>query len=313
MHVNVAQLVGDERGERGVRQEVRLSPEVVEAQDAATVAINGIPAGRVIAFGPSRGNGNDFTFTAVNTDGTGRSVLRAATTQGNRFAVSADGRKIAYNSADANRTVHIYDTVTRADTPISTVPYTIESVAWSPDGTKLAIYGGQGTPSLWTVNIDGSHATRIGPGVNNGSISGISLAPNGRTIYYGKLALNGTGEIWAIGADGTGNQVAATAGKNLAYPVVSPDGTMLAWVILGGPATNGLITASITGANRRRLLSTYAYSVDWSKDGKNLIYAGEKQGAAPDWNDLWVIDLNGAYRGKISVGNMDVQAAHWRS
>ena len=115
----------------------------------------------------------------------------------------------------------------------------LHSIAWAPDGSRLAFAAGTGNGTeLYLYDLAAQREQRL---TNNQLWDGqADWSPDSRTLVFtrgdlgsadpGSAALAAVGEVWRIGADGQ-HARRLTAGK---YPVWAPDGRRIAFV------TNGL-------------------------------------------------------------------------
>jgi Tol biopolymer transport system component len=174
---------------------------------------------------------------------------------------------------------------------------------WSPDHRQIAFYragpSANAAPTLWLMNADGSgqhrlSSTRVGVGPYDrpswswGGFGGPAWSPDGKEIaFVGQSpTAAAAGDLYTIGADGTG-LVDVTAGKKslsspgtrliAKYPSWSPDGKEIAFETYYGefpstveiaPAGSGLV-----------LLFTRANMQAWSPDGTRFAYVVSGGGA----------------------------------
>jgi WD40 repeat protein len=156
---------------------------------------------------------------------------------------------------------HVKLTLRGHDGPVS-------SVAWSPDGKRLATASYDKTGKVWDVASGQEVLTLIG---QNEDLSSMAWSPNGKllaTASYDK-----TGKVWDAAS---GQEVITLRGHNgPVYSVAwSPDGTRLATASTDATAK---VWDAASGQEVLTLRGHVAYvnSVAWSPDGKQLATASD--------------------------------------
>ena len=201
------------------------------------------PDGRRVAYQDATGGGR---VVVVWRDGSRPRVV-ARGGGGTRPAWSPDGARIALRESagggDMSRVV-IHDLATGRSHPVTTPTRAwplVESMAWAPDGRRIAFVGRSSTrldddttvSALFTVRTDGTGLRRL---TGTGDVATPDWAPDGRSILCTRAAASARGEtggsIWSVRADGGRTRRVpgpGGAGGREAQPVWSPDG---AWVAL---------------------------------------------------------------------------------
>lgn len=166
-----------------------------------TRALQQILAARLIGSRPDQGALLDaLTVTADTVKIIGMPEQNSIT----EFAVSRDGRHAAAASAG---TIQLRDGSTGQATgaPFTAHNSPVESLAFSPDGTRLVSAGNDGTVEVWDTR-DGSHVA--GPfRTGRTSVMSVALSPDGHHLAAG--IGSGTIQIWDVVA---GQQLRVVAG-----------------------------------------------------------------------------------------------------
>lgn len=115
---------------------------------------------------------------------------------------SPDGRLLAVASSEPDGQLNIVDLETLDELTVITLPGSVSSPAWSPDGSEIAfVWDGLGGYSdLYTVGTDGSGLRRITDGPGAGSPS---WSPDGLYLAFSTGTYHGSG-IFVVRRDGTG-------------------------------------------------------------------------------------------------------------
>jgi Tol biopolymer transport system component len=161
----------------------------------------------------------------------------------------------------------------------------VTSIAWSPDGRRLAIDRNypifDGPTGIWLVNVDGTGLTHLVPS----PASAPDWSPDGSRIafeiydVFTNLQTDPRG-IDVINVDGSNRRtiVPAPDGAWVREPAWSPDGRSLAYA-RGDMDTTFLYIAGADGENPRKITSTGSaggYQLDlgpaWSRDGQWLAF-----------------------------------------
>ena len=152
---------------------------------------------------------------------------------------------------------------------------------WSPDGRQLAFSAGSFGPALMAA--DGSKGRivpiRVGPPFYGAKLS---FAPDGRHLAYGRSSHpDGLGtrvDIWRTRVDGVGDRRLARGW----LPEWSPNGRLIAYVA-GGIGDEGPIALMDAKTGKRiRHLAAKAGWLDWSPDGRWLLYSRNTHGQSRD-------------------------------
>ena len=202
-----------------------------------------------------------------------------------------------------------------------------ETLVWSPDGTRIAIfnqYVGIGWPDIgsgvFVVDADGANRQRIvtviepnfccrqadgdiiyGPGT-------VAWSPDGTRIAYSywDRVEGRMGGIWVVNADGA-NRRKVTESVNVPRLAWSPDSTKIAFTdydyyVLGG-RNNRLWVVNADGTDRR-MIAGNGYDPVWAPAGTRVYYF-----VSPH-REVWSVKADGTDRRKVAehVADWDVLA-----
>jgi WD40 repeat protein len=192
------------------------------------------------------------------------------------FAVawSPDGKKIASacSSPGLDKTIHLWDAVTgqrlnRYDVPSDWLPnFSVLSLAWSPDGTRIAATCGHNVIRVWNTETGQLVSTQRG---GSEWVHHIAWSPDSR--YLAVAQSDHKARVWDM-STGTNVTIYHEHKDSVRYIAWSPDGTALA------TASNDRTVHIWEPLTGKRLFiykghSDWATSVDWSPDGTRIASA----------------------------------------
>ncbi|MBK8137830.1 MAG: PD40 domain-containing protein [Chloroflexi bacterium] len=231
------------------------------------------PDGRQLAFIGRRLPAGTPGIYVMNTDGTGLRIVTPPPSpvrvRPNGLAWSPDGTELMYGAIGSGSSSFFYRFTVDSDEQVRIrfpgIEYEDRSLPhpyWSPDGSKVMVYGMRVDPqsnlsvwSLYLANADGTDAVPF-PAITD-EMRGYSFAawsPDGQQVVLASL-----GSI------------------NDAFP---------------------LIVANADGSDARRLAGhppNYPHSPSWSPDGNQILFIAVEQGveSMPE-GELYVVDADGS-------------------
>jgi Tol biopolymer transport system component len=297
----------------------------------AVAARNGKVA--FIAFGgggyPPRGgypptrseHGVMWAFDAVgvtNPDGSGRQNVGTYRCAAPRsacgvysFAWSTDGTKIAYLAGHppglgAPTSLALYLVDANGNNPRELASCgdcaglnADSSIAWSPDGSRIALTRQTGlAQDLWLVNVKTGALSRLTDCASPKACADASAewSPGGQAIVFSRWVKGQAESIYTMRPDGTHLKLIA-AGAGAQDPQWSPDGRKIAF-----QANNGIYTVNADGTQLTRIAAAGGLAGEpaWSPDGNELLYV--KSSPTPggvEVTQLWTINANGSDNRRI--------------
>jgi Tol biopolymer transport system component len=181
---------------------------------------------------------------------------------------------------------------------------------WSPDGRSLLLAGDDGDSELgfWTVDVSAGQASPVAPvpGADSwqGGWTATGWSRDGRAILYSTMD-DGTGRSRLVRRDTGSGEEEELYRDSLVIRrplALSPDGHQVAFVFMDsvdaeGPA--GLAALDLGSGTTRRLvtfddsLSGWELSLQWTPDGKSLLYSRSEQGGDEWRTKVWRVATGG--------------------
>ncbi len=189
------------------------------------------------------------------------------------LSLSRDGSKLAIATWDAGRWLFDIRRGSRIKLPGEAIA-DVQTIAWSPDGRRLAVTGpmlGKSTWGLVIESLEDHGRFQTVAEVREDEIKAAGWTPDGRLLVaFGALQDSGT-IIRGFVQDG-GEQTIATVPGQISTVRISPDGQWLAYdATTGGPFE--LLVMRIDGKGPRTPVNSRGGdSPRWSHDGRRLFF-----------------------------------------
>ncbi len=248
-------------------------------------------------YGPSGCRGTCPPDHGLWVVGAKRDPIRA-TTEPSGWAWSPSAELLAFVEPRERRSeLVLLDPATGERTTIVTSPFWSSALAWSPDGTQLAVAARSG---IQVVVLETGRSTSIAPAAR--SVDHMSWSPDGTRLVFEELAIDGRDQIGVVNVDGSDDRILVDHGvqQDQVQPSWSPDGTRIAYVtwshsgggsgIMTGPRRQGGLsevwTIGADGSDATRLFHArccvaqpYAFlsalmtpGPVWSPDGSRIAF-----------------------------------------
>jgi WD40 repeat protein len=225
---------------------------------------------------------------------------------------SPDGKTVAYlRSVGTSIELWAMDRDGANRRAIVSGAYTVETAAWSPDGSRLALGYTTETVSvdIATVNADGTGFTDLTPDPLPGVYIDRSPAwsPDGTRLAFSSNR-SGTTRLWIMNADGSNARqvLPQSFPSNEQKPVWAPDTTNFLAVVANTAAGSGIAFVRADGTDFKQVpIADGPTDPVWLPDGR-LVYVAKTSGNF----DLWTVDrVSGGTVQLTSRRDDDVHAA----
>ncbi|MGQ9908172.1 MAG: TolB family protein [Candidatus Flexifilum sp.] len=221
-------------------------------------------------------------------------------------AWSPDGTRLAYLIAGQQDGIGILDRASGTRAHLPAAGFSARPV-WSPDGTQIAF--GSTLEGLIVARGDGSARRAIGVRLN--TIAPPVWLPDGGTILFQDGSPGSMQNLNRVDLR-TGAVTPLTTGLYNGRPVLSPDGTRLAYIRLaetGAPDRYELVVRDLADGSTwviSRRVNTYT-TPDWSADGAWIAFESWREGAS----GIYVVRADGTDERRVTISALDY-LPRWR-
>ena len=226
---------------------------------------------------------------------------------------SPDGKRLVYITALAgHEQLFLMDTDGRNGAQLTRDAADHEDPAWSPDGRWIAyVLVADGHEVIHLMHPDGTGDMAITP-TDVAAIHPSWSRDGSRLLYCTDDDLNppkkNASDIYAIDVTTRRISLLITGGVNT-YPVLSPDGTRIAFRRMIGDMNSEVFVAGGDGSNPRNISNNMAFDgwPDWSPDGTRIAFAANRNA------NYQIFVMNGDGSGARLVANTEGRATgpHW--
>jgi Tol biopolymer transport system component len=155
---------------------------------------------------------------------------------------------------------------------LTTAPSLEWAPYWSPDGRQIAYYSNiTGNREIWVMPAEGGPGRQV-TNTRTSLNAGGTWSPDGKEIAYRSERL-GSSDLWVTSVDGQHSRVLAPSPAAEYAHAWSPDGKWIAFTS-DRSGTRQLWRVRADGGDPERLTSSQASSPVWSRDGREIYYAG---------------------------------------
>lgn len=213
-------------------------------------------------------------------------------------AWTRDGRFVVFSVFDGGRNNGVWsiNVETHAINQLLGDTRALYELVFDPDDSSIYVAGGD--PFITRIPFDRREGKAAGerelitvPGV--AGVRGLSMSPDGRRLAFSGLTM--ASQLWVqpLAADGSGSgdarALTTDTSRRNSLPVISPDGTCVAYVSTRGGEPPNVWTIGVDGKNAIQVTDNDSPDVRpaWLPDGHRVAFLSPRQ----DRLGLWAVDL----------------------
>jgi len=256
----------------------------------ATVAL-GADTGRIV-WSSTRADDGKLNLWGIDPDGTNAAQITITFDAAMYPAVSPDGSRIAFCSADSG-TWYIYLIDSDGKHLSQFTDFSSAVPDWSQEGIRLIFNSDhddepKDTPDLWAMDIDGTNLTEL---VDNPPVADFNAqwSPDGMHLLFA-TDRNKSYDLYVLEVSSGRLSRLTPLGTNEWNGRWSPDGSEILFVSDKYKQTD-LFVMKADGTAVCRLTSASSYDSEpaWSPDGERIVFMSDRAGHP----DLWIINADG--------------------
>jgi len=312
--------------------------ELGESMDGEVRVYSFSPDGKKILFGIHPfGNPQPTSLWIMDSDGNNRKKLIDVAEEGFEDALlSPNGKEILFRTSidkpvdhsETSLTIYSLWMVNSDGSNIKKLvdgaKESVESVSFSPDGSKILLLINETAPtktlqkidsldyySLWIMDAEGNNKKNLGVRIESYMIWDTSFSPDGREILF--IAVTSEGKsLWIMDSDGNGKiKLALDTNIEVYEAQFSRDGSKIYFVTEEtkpelGSSSWYLWVANIDGTNKKNITEDMDGDVlnfSLSPDGSKIAFV---VASSPNKRSLWIMNADGTDKKKLTEETREI-------
>lgn len=271
------------------------------------------PDGSQVVFASTR-EGNAEIYL-MNSDGSNVRRLTNHPSWDNHPVFSPDGTTIAFNAdrEDENSDVYLMNTDGGDLRRLTDSKFneTVEPGCWSPDGTKIAFYSDrEGNDDIYVTSAE-VFRPRLILADKDAALQFPSYSPDLKRVVFESILPDRSGELRVYDVEAGETRVLAKTESSDIQPVISPDGTLVAFQNKVGSNTE-ICLVDIDGGEPVNLTQNSARDIvpSFSPDGTRLAFVTNREGNTAGFH-LYTMDLHGGEQHRVYLKEGLVFSSSW--